>query len=1243
MGYWIAPWILLLICRFAPGNQDPVFNTRFQETEVTFACDLIVGAGNDTSVCVPGGQINLHGSVTGTTVFHVWTPSSGLNDPFILTPTADISAPVTFTLSAYGIDPANQNLIFNSDFELGNVGFTSDYTYISDVTGIQDELYPDSLYTIIDDPNLVNDKWPICMDHSSGAGVNMMLINGANGNPANDTAWCQVITIFPDRYYSFTCWIASMDSIAPPVLFASFNGQNFPLNNADSTLCSWQQNFPTNWYSDTATMVEICIINMDNWQGQDGTDYALDDISLIELCEVQDSVHISVIDDTPTPPLFDGPDVICKSDTGTYSASFPSGGSNIISYTWSVPSSGTLLNGQGTDSIDVLWNGSGNTVVCLTIETLCHNITSCYDVLVDDLSPFAAITGPLFLCNDEFAFYSVPMHPSVDEYNWNITSNVNIISGQGTNLLQIQWDDQPQAVLCIEMVNECGTTISCLTITQFDGFVTLIDTALCEGNTIIINGTEYGNGIWSGTEFFTSVSGCDSVVEIKVTEAHAYNLMLTRGICEGDSIFLQGMFQDQPGIYFDTFLTASGCDSFLITEVIFAPIDTNWITTTTCDPALAGTTITTYDVGNCDSTVVSEVVLLDSDTITVNLFSCILADTIQTIQLLSNHAGCDSLVITNTFPLPSETTLFYSTTCDPSGAGITTQNLTNIHGCDSLVISTVTYALSDTTLLTTLTCTYADTGITSTLYINSMGCDSLVMITMIYAGSDTTYLFDNTCIPSDAGLFITHLTNQIGCDSTISTFVSLLPSDTISLTTTTCEPSETGVSSQLLTNRFGCDSLIVTTTMLDPASICELLATFTLQQAACFGDTAWLSIDITSGLGPFELILLYDDNPIVRNFPGLGSYQYPIEMNRQIPVNIRLNSSNGLSIFDSLDLELPDPLDIIAETDIYYNGYCVPCYGDSLGEAWVKINDHGTPPLTFAWSNGIDSTHQLNLPAGTYVVTVTDSHGCESSSSVIITEPPLMDYDFNVQDIYCTNQPWGSVDLTTIEGGVFPWTTSLNGDSFQMEYIYEGLSPGSHSLLIMDQNGCLREEQFILSEPAVWSLHLGSDTMIAFGETFEISPKVYGLPNGALQYAWSDLQCDDCATRVIEASIDDVYSVTATDENGCTSVDEMKIHVFYNHDIYIPNIFSPDGDGINDQILISSGKSIKEIEELSVFDRWGNLVFQKLHFQTNDPSVSWNGMLNGKALSQGVYAYKVIVVYEDTGPETQFGDITLIR
>ncbi|MBK9981857.1 MAG: gliding motility-associated C-terminal domain-containing protein [Saprospiraceae bacterium] len=82
---------------------------------------------------------------------------------------------------------------------------------------------------------------------------------------------------------------------------------------------------------------------------------------------------------------------------------------------------------------------------------------------------------------------------------------------------------------------------------------------------------------------------------------------------------------------------------------------------------------------------------------------------------------------------------------------------------------------------------------------------------------------------------------------------------------------------------------------------------------------------------------------------------------------------------------------------------------------------------------------------------------------------------------------------------------------------------------------------------------------------------------------------------------------------------------------------------MNDLFMISSGQGIKEIEELTIYDRWGSLVFQKFHFQSNDPPTAWNGVLNGKPLNMGVYTYKLVVVFEDNLHETRFGDVTLIR
>jgi len=115
------------------------------------------------------------------------------------------------------------------------------------------------------------------------------------------------------------------------------------------------------------------------------------------------------------------------------------------------------------------------------------------------------------------------------------------------------------------------------------------------------------------------------------------------------------------------------------------------------------------------------------------------------------------------------------------------------------------------------------------------------------------------------------------------------------------------------------------------------------------------------------------------------------------------------------------------------------------------------------------------------------------------------------------------------------------------------------------------------------------------------------------------------------------------DENGCTASDNVRIDVFIDRNLFVPNVFSPNGDQVNDYFMISSASGIKEIEELTIYDRWGALVFQAFHFPPDDPNQSWDGSMRGKLLNPGVYAYKLIARYIDGRPIVKFGDVTLIR
>jgi len=492
----------------------------------------------------------------------------------------------------------------------------------------------------------------------------------------------------------------------------------------------------------------------------------------------------------------------------------------------------------------------------------------------------------------------------------------------------------------------------------------------------------------------------------------------------------------------------------------------------------------------------------------------------------------------------------------------------------------------------------------------------------------------------DSGWVNSAMTNQYGCDSIVSTYFAFIEADSTFFSTSSCLPSDTGTFITYLTNIIGCDSLIITTVWLEPVDVCLLEATFAVDQPLCFGDSAIVHVDIQTGLEPFQIFLTNGAMNETINYPAKGSYSFKLAGAGY--TMIRLTSSNGLELFDTIYINPLSPLEInITSPD--HSGWGVPCYGDSNGMAEIIVIESGMPPLSYQWSNGDVLQNISNLSEGIYYAIVTDNNGCFVTDSIIITEPPAMQYEINLKDIICFGDENGEVTLTNITGGVSPWKTSLDGMPFQSSSDYKNLRAGSHQLLIKDQNGCSREETFLITEPDDWHVDLGNDTTIAYGSNFELVPRFIGLPHGMVQLDWSDGICNNCLSRTLEISTPLNLSLLVTDENGCTDEDLINIKVIIDRDLYIPNIFSPNNDQVNDYFNIYSGPLVEEVEELTIFDRWGSMVFQKFHFQPGDPEAWWDGKAHEKFLNPGVYVYKAIIKFKDGVTEVKYGDITLVR
>ena len=131
-----------------------------------------------------------------------------------------------------------------------------------------------------------------------------------------------------------------------------------------------------------------------------------------------------------------------------------------------------------------------------------------------------------------------------------------------------------------------------------------------------------------------------------------------------------------------------------------------------------------------------------------------------------------------------------------------------------------------------------------------------------------------------------------------------------------------------------------------------------------------------------------------------------------------------------------------------------------------------------------------------------------------------------------------------------------------------------------------------------------------------------------------------------------IIDLKSTDQSKIQQVAEILVAAFKEsapniavtkeRGIFIPNVFSPNADGINDSFYIM-GRGYAQILVFQIFDRWGNLVFAQNQGGINDESIGWNGNIGVQNAENGVYSYYAKVIYLDEIEESFYGDVTLVR
>ena len=278
-----------------------------------------------------------------------------------------------------------------------------------------------------------------------------------------------------------------------------------------------------------------------------------------------------------------------------------------------------------------------------------------------------------------------------------------------------------------------------------------------------------------------------------------------------------------------------------------------------------------------------------------------------------------------------------------------------------------------------------------------------------------------------------------------------------------------------------------------------------------------------------------------------------------------------------------------------------------------------------------------------YVVSTSNGFGCAAFDTVVVTVIQPMNLTVSPNDSICIGE---SSNLLAIGATTYAWdpAATLSSTSVANPVATPRITT-SYRVVGYDGFNCFTDTAFVTVAVGRFpTVNLGPDLVLATGT---LHPLASSVTNGPIaQWLWTpaaNLNCATCPLPVATIKKDVSYVVRVTTAYGCSASDTMNIKVFCeNSQVFVPNAFTPDGDGLND-VLMVRGKGIVSVKFFRVFNRWGELVFERSNFPPNVASFGWNGKVKGVTGPPDVFVYTAEVICENGTTYVYKGNTSIIK
>jgi len=273
-----------------------------------------------------------------------------------------------------------------------------------------------------------------------------------------------------------------------------------------------------------------------------------------------------------------------------------------------------------------------------------------------------------------------------------------------------------------------------------------------------------------------------------------------------------------------------------------------------------------------------------------------------------------------------------------------------------------------------------------------------------------------------------------------------------------------------------------------------------------------------------------------------------------------------------------------------------------------------------------------NLTAGTYAVLVKDAGTCPVSQQVVVGLNGAVTVNAGLDTTICTGASFSRRAVSTATTYSWQPTTGVS-DPSSANPVFSPTATTTY-IVTASTGNCTAQDNLMITVAPGASINAGPDAFVLSGQSYTMQAS-----GSAGSYVWTPatgLSSATSLTPTVNLQQTTTYTLAVTTPQGCKASDEVTLTLL-PFCMRPMEAFTPNGDGVNDQWLVTTGSCLKTAT-VQVFNRYGAKVFESKDYKNN-----WNGEYKGKPLADGTYYF--VISFQLVNGETQYlkGNVTILR